>query len=524
MDGDDPLLGRRFGSYVVEKKLGEGGMGAVYRAVQPEIGKQVAIKFLASHLSQNAGLVQRFFAEARSVNLIQHDNIVDIFDFGQTDGFSYFVMELMKGSSLEAVLAQHGKLSVGRALDVAIQVADAIAAAHERQIVHRDLKPDNIFLVTKSGRQDFVKLLDFGIAKLTDPADQGAAGMSRTMAGMVLGTPGYMSPEQGTGGSVDHRTDIYALGVILFRMLTGRLPFEGQTFPEILQKQLIEPPPNVRALRPDLSLGLATLVHQLVAREVGDRPPSMSVVLERLIPEMPRDYGRAHTGPFPLLGGGPSQATGPISVSQNPTTLSGATGQRASAVDDELPVRANRAPLYAVGGAALLAVVVAGAWIGLKKDPGKPVDTTTQVTPPATTTPGDPPAPKPPAPTVATVATAVPATPAPSKAPSFVVLIETDPAGAEVLEGNKVIGHTPMKATFPGEQAALRLHLSGYRDEQIDVTTDTEHMFSRLRPATVKPAAHALPASPPAAHPTTPAHVTPASPTPPKKRAIGLDD
>src|SRR5690348_10328269 len=128
MDGEDPLLGRRFGSYVVEKKLGEGGMGAVYRAVQPDIGKQVAIKFLAQHLSASPQVVQRFFAEARSVNLIQHDNIVDIFDFGQTEGFSYFVMELMKGQSLESVLTLEGRLSVGRALDVAIQMADAIAA------------------------------------------------------------------------------------------------------------------------------------------------------------------------------------------------------------------------------------------------------------------------------------------------------------------------------------------------------------------------------------------------------------
>src|SRR5438270_550283 len=118
---NDPILGRRFGSYVVEEKLGEGGMGAVYRAIQPEIGKQVAIKFLAQHLSQNASVVQRFFAEARAVNLIQHDNIVDIFDFGQLDGLSFFVMELMKGVSLESLLQQQGRLPVGRALDIAIQ-------------------------------------------------------------------------------------------------------------------------------------------------------------------------------------------------------------------------------------------------------------------------------------------------------------------------------------------------------------------------------------------------------------------
>src|SRR3954468_21279749 len=140
-------------------------MGAVYRAIQPEIGKQVAIKFLAPHLSQNATVVQRFFAEARAVNLIQHDNIVDIFDFGQLDGFSFFVMELLKGASLESVLRAERRLTVARAIDLALQVADATAAAHARGIIHRDLKPDNIFLVQRTARADFVKLLDFGIAK-----------------------------------------------------------------------------------------------------------------------------------------------------------------------------------------------------------------------------------------------------------------------------------------------------------------------------------------------------------------------
>src|SRR3954447_16449570 len=157
--GKDPLIGKRLGSYVVEALIGAGGMGAVYRAVQPEIGKQVAVKFLSAQLSAQPELVQRFFAEARSVNLIQHDNIVDIFDFGSSGGMSWFVMELLRGRSLTALLAYEGRLAVPRAVDVSAQIADAIAAAHTRGIIHRDLKGDNIFLVQLGGREDFIKIL-----------------------------------------------------------------------------------------------------------------------------------------------------------------------------------------------------------------------------------------------------------------------------------------------------------------------------------------------------------------------------
>jgi serine/threonine-protein kinase len=513
---DDPLIGRRFGSYVVEKKLGEGGMGAVYRAVQPEIGKQVAIKFLASHLAQNPDVVQRFFAEARSVNLIQHDNIVDIFDFGQAEGHSFFVMELMKGGSLEGLLEQQRRLAVGRAIDIGLQVADAIAAAHARNIVHRDLKPDNIFLVTRSGRNDFVKLLDFGIAKLTDAG--GASGMGRTMAGAILGTPGYMSPEQGTGAPVDHRTDTYALGVILYRMLSGRLPFEGRTFPEILQKQLIEPPPNLKVLRAELSPSLVALVHHMIAREPNERPAVMSDVVTRLAHEMPMDYGRPSTGGFPV------QRTGsqPILVAppNAPTTLSGATGQR-EAVDEtfgDAPV-ARKSPIaFVAGGVVLVAAVAAVAIFGSGAKKTEP--TTPSIPPPAS---------------VAAVAPTPTPTPAPTPPPAataktpaeFGVFVETDPAGAEIWLGNAQVGKTPVKLTLKGESASLRLHLQGYRDEELDVTRDTEHALVGMHAKVAR--SPSPPRSQPFVHPPPPRLPPPpgvqSKPIPPpKKPAIGLDD
>ncbi len=518
-DGSDSMVGRRFGSYVVEQKLGEGGMGAVYRAIQPEIGKQVAIKFLAEHLSQNPQVVQRFFAEAKSVNLIQHDNIVDIFDFGQLEGHSFFVMELMKGHSLEAVLVSKGQLAIGRVVDIGVQVADAISAAHARQIIHRDLKPDNIFLVTKSGRHDFVKLLDFGIAKLTDTNE--GTNLSRTMAGAVLGTPGYMSPEQGTGGAVDARTDVYALGVILYRMLAGRLPFEGDTFPMILQKQLIEPPPNLRMLRPEIPAPLAMLTHQMIARDAVERPATMADVLQRLLPMMPADYGREGSGSFRVMGSSSSSPTpmpsGPVSIiPPSSTTLSGATGQRASADSfGDGPGRRRGTGLFIGGGAALVVVVVGVALLGIGgKNKDKEV-----IKPPAVVQGAPAPlvtAPPPPAPAP------VPAVAAPAPAGSFAVYVETNPPGAQILEGGRSLGVTPQKLTLTGETASIRLHLAGYRDEQIDVSAQTEH--------TIVPMHHAQHASP--AHP--PAVVSRPLPAPlplpaphhptPKKPSIGLDD
>jgi eukaryotic-like serine/threonine-protein kinase len=529
---NDPLVGRRFGSYVVELKLGEGGMGAVYRAIQPEIGKQVAIKFLAPALSANPNVVQRFFAEARAVNLIQHDNIVDIFDFGQIDGHSYFVMELLRGSSLEGALEKEGKLSIGRTLDVAMQVADAIAAAHAHQIVHRDLKPDNIFLVTRSGRTDFVKLLDFGIAKLTDASGQG---IHRTAFGAVLGTPGYMSPEQGTGGGVDLRTDIYALGVILFRMLSGRLPFDGRTFPEILQKQITEPPPDLRSLRPEVSMGLSQLIHQMFAREAEHRPGTMLEVLERMRGEIPAGYARPNTGPVPLLRTDQSGAHPLVSATGKPptqppaqsipprhvsasgsTTLSGAAGQQALAPPDSIgdQPRRSRGAIFALAGAALVAIAVPSLYFALRKPNGPPAP------PPTIVNHASPVAnaarPTPPQPAPAPAPAPHPAPSAPGSDDTFAVLIESDPPGANIMQGTKSLGTTPLKVSLSGSEASLRLKLDGYRDGRIEVSRGIDHVFERMRKAT-RPEVTAPPAPPPPVKPPT-------GPIKAKKPRIGLDD
>jgi serine/threonine-protein kinase len=210
------------GSYRLLEQIGQGGMGNVFVAEHVKLGRRVALKMLRSEFTHNPEAVRRFFAEARAVNRISHDNIIEVSDFIESErGRSFYIMELLSGCDLRAVKERDGALPIGRALGIAIQVCRGLGAAHDAGIVHRDLKPDNIFLTERGGRRDFVKLLDFGVAKLLDDGPDGGMRF-RTSAGVVVGTPEYMSPEQASGDPADHRSDIYAVGVILFEMVTGQ--------------------------------------------------------------------------------------------------------------------------------------------------------------------------------------------------------------------------------------------------------------------------------------------------------------
>src|SRR5215470_18149964 len=220
----DPLdAGQMVGEFEVGKMLAVGGMGVIYSATHPVIGKRAAIKVLHPRLCDDEEAVDRFLTEARAANQIGHPNIVDVFAFGAlSDGRSYMVMEWLAGESLAQRL-HRGPLSLGEALGVLEQTADALDAAHEKHIIHRDLKPDNIFLVPVRGGRTLVKLLDFGIAKLVKPDAE--VTLKSTRPGSILGTPGYLAPEQARGQTVDGRTDIYSLGCVVFEMLAGRPPF-----------------------------------------------------------------------------------------------------------------------------------------------------------------------------------------------------------------------------------------------------------------------------------------------------------
>src|SRR5688572_28242511 len=281
----DLLIGQTIGNYLVTQKLGEGGMGSVYLAEHPSIGKKVALKVLHSEFSTNQEVATRFFNEAKAVNDIGHPNIVDIIDFGIIQaGFNreqlvYFIMEYLGGLTLAQVIRAESPLAPERALAIALQVADALSASHRCGIVHRDLKPDNIILMQRGRERDFVKLLDFGIAKLT--SDQ--PGSRRTRTGIVMGTPAYMSPEQCEGrGNIDHRTDCYALGIVLYEMITGRVPFIGEGYGEVLVQHLTQAPVAPSTIRGLIPPHVEQIVMKALEKRPEMRYPTMDEMMRGL--------------------------------------------------------------------------------------------------------------------------------------------------------------------------------------------------------------------------------------------------
>jgi serine/threonine protein kinase len=284
----DELIGRAVGSYTVTRLLGKGGMGAVYLAEHPVIGSRVAIKFLHPRFSGDRKIVERFFNEARAVNVIGHDNILKILDLDVTaDGRHYFVMEFLHGQPLSDLVRPGAPIALGISGPIILQVCEALQAAHDHGIVHRDLKPDNVHLTLHKGKKNFVKVVDFGIAKLSDESGLSAG---NTQTGTVMGTPGYMSPEQARGASarIDGRSDIYSLGCMMFQMATGRLPFKGSSFGEVLVAHLHQPPPRPRELVREIPEALETVILRCLEKKQEDRFASMREVHDAIAQAMDR--------------------------------------------------------------------------------------------------------------------------------------------------------------------------------------------------------------------------------------------
>jgi tRNA A-37 threonylcarbamoyl transferase component Bud32 len=268
----DPRLGTTLaGRYVLEEILGEGGMATVYRARHKLVDRPCAIKVLHGEVVRDPTAQERFRREARHAQRLAHPNIIDVFDQGETDdGTAFLVMELLEGSSL-ATLIGKGRINVARTIKLAAQMSRALARAHDFEVVHRDLKPENVFVL----KEDRIKLLDFGIARSKHDS-------RLTSVGEIFGTPEYMAPEQGSSTEAGPSADIYSLGIILFEMLSGTLPFEAPNAPTMLVKHMSEPAPHVQSRQKDVPESLDRLIHDMMSKAPHDRPVDAQSVLARL--------------------------------------------------------------------------------------------------------------------------------------------------------------------------------------------------------------------------------------------------
>ena len=321
------LLG---GRYRIETLVGEGGMGAVYEAVQQDLDRRVALKILHEHLTQDVELRGRFQREARVVAMLGHPNVVQISDFQARDGEPpFFVMELLHGENLRDLLKRAQVLAPERACYIAVQVLSALEAAHRANVVHRDIKPDNIFLERTDVQADIVKVLDFGVAKLLGRDE----GMKLTKSGLVVGTLSYMAPEQALGDPVDGRADLYSLAATMYLSLTGRKPFDGSTTAALLKKIMNEVPPSASRLRPEIPEKLSAVFDRALAKRPEDRFASAA------------DMARA-LAPFAK----PTRPNGVVPPSADPTTLdsplsAASTLRTPDTIPDSLPPRTTPLPI-----------------------------------------------------------------------------------------------------------------------------------------------------------------------------------
>ena len=300
----DDMIGKQLGNYQIVDELGRGGMAVVYRAFQPSLNRYVAIKVLPPHLGFDKEFVERFQREALASAKLRHPNIVVIHDVGHQQGIYFIVMELLEGRTLKQLIEQEGALSVERANRIVEQLAAALDYAHQQGIVHRDVKPANIFV----GKDDHTTLTDFGIAKAASEAQQ----LTRT--GMLMGTPEYMSPEQAEGEKVDYRTDLYALGVVLYQMLVGQVPFRGTTPHAILHAVIYDPPAPLRQIRQDVSPAIETVVLKAIDKRPERRYQSgaelTKALAEALTSQVQPFVVPPHPGPAPAVPSKPDESAG----------------------------------------------------------------------------------------------------------------------------------------------------------------------------------------------------------------------
>jgi serine/threonine-protein kinase len=485
----------RVDRYVVEALLGEGGMGVVYRGRHKLIDKRVAIKILRADFAADVEMTERFLNEAKAASSIGNPHIVDISDYGRLpDGAAFFVMEFLEGMSLGGLFSQSGNLvPVPRLIHIAKQIARGLAAAHSRGIVHRDLKPDNVMLVTRGEDRDFVKILDFGIAKVGGEAGR------LTRAGSVFGTPHYMSPEQAAGVPVDQRTDIYSLGVILYEMAAGKVPFDADNFMGILTQHMYKSPAPIRALVPlpqEVPPGLEAIVLKCLSKKVELRYQAMDELVadlekvEQGIPPAAVAEMMARSGGFNV----------PADYFRNPQRLPGG-----AAMMPGTPHLAQRKPVLAgVLIGVVIAMLVVGGGIVYSLRASASGDATTA---PTAATPD---------PSAAATTSAADPVPAQPAAPAKVsVIVTTEPVDALVaIDGDATDKPKPQPRTIlvgADEKPSVRVEAKGYKSKTVPIElaklgTAEPRLVVKLEPL---PGKHV---APPVAT-TKPAPTAPTKPT-----------
>jgi serine/threonine-protein kinase len=463
----DPLIGKVLsGRFEIIAPIGVGGMGRVYKAMQQPLDRVVALKVLNPRYDgqKDPGFERRFFLEASMTAKLKHPNTITVHDYGRTDDGIYFIaMEYLEGETLQKVLSDNGRLPWQRALFIGGQVARSLREAHKLGIVHRDLKPANVMLLTEGTGGDTVKVLDFGLVKSFTPeklAGDTPDATALTQAGVLMGSPLYMAPEQARG-EADPRTDIYALGVLLFQVMAGRPPFVSRESIDVIVKHIREKPPELRSLVPEVTPEVNALVMKCLEKDPAARFQAMDELLEAMrVATAGQGLSGAFSDPRTSSGAIPrahTPAGGPLVATPahtNAELVRSHEIELGSALSPTGP--ASKAPLIA----AVVAVVLVGAGIGgvlamRASEPGPVGRAVVAPTPPT------------PVPVVVT-----PEPPPPAKPAEVRFEIASQPPGATVFRDGQAVGQTPFALTLPREadgpvQAELRFALDGYEEATV---------------------------------------------------------
>ncbi len=459
----DPLIGRVINDrFKVLSIIARGGMGKVYRAEQAPLGRIVALKVLQPnyHGDTDPEFHKRFFLEASLVSRLTHPNTVTLYDYGQSSDDLYFMaMEYLEGRTLHRLLREDSPLEVGRALHILVQACRALREAHGHGVIHRDLKPANIFLVRHDDDPDFVKVLDFGLLKRTDETAEEAL----TQTGLFMGSPKYMAPEQIRGERVCAATDVYSLGVVLFELLTGKVPFERQSSVNLLMAHVSDPVPTLIEVNPLVQVPTAVeeIVYRCLAKHPDDRYASMDELIDaikqagasvgRPLGSMSAEFGHSVVTRLPTSDENPVI---PLASSLPPPLPRALTTPSPESLVADLPAppalrEPRRLPLLL--GVGLL-VMVLGVAIAIHR-----VDAPTRPTPVVV-------------------------------APEVQLSLDSDPPGVEVLENGVVLGRTPLRSTWTGARGnpnaahALVFRLEGFEDQQVTLSGALLSHVARMRP------------------------------------------